>query len=300
MTDSLAPSPAIGLYLDMMKRVLTDSIFTDDPLAYFVPYRERPQTVIWKRIAVKMLQRFLLRYRLRVVEPYSDRWVDYTTLDQKALDAIRERGARWPVRAHTMIGLRRLSNLQHCAETVIREGIPGDFIETGVWRGGACIFMRAVLKVYGDTTRIVWVADSFAGLPPPDAQTYPADAGDPHSTLSDWLACSQEQVEGNFRRYGLLDDQVRFLNGWFKDTLPNAPIRQLAVLRLDGDMYESTLQAFNALYDKLSPGGFVIIDDYFLKPCAQAVHDFRKVRGISDEIRDIDGMAVFWRRSACP
>ena len=87
-----------------------------------------------------------------------------------------------------MIGLKRLNNLQHCAETVIREGVPGDFIETGVWRGGACIFMRAVLKAYGDTTRNVWVVDLFAGLPPPDAHTYPADAGDVLSTYSDWLA----------------------------------------------------------------------------------------------------------------
>jgi O-methyltransferase len=117
-------------------------------------------------------------------------------------------------------------------------------------------------------------------------------------TYAAWLACSQEQVEENFRRYRLLDGQVRFLKGWFKDTLPNAPVGRLAILRLDGDMYESTIQALDALYDKLSPGGFVIVDDYHLQPCAQAIHDFREARGIGDEIRDIDGMGAYWRRGS--
>jgi hypothetical protein len=94
----------------------------------------------------------------------------------------------------------------------------------------------------------------------------------------------------------LLDDQVRFLKGWFKDTLSHAPIERLAILRLDGDMYESTIQALDALYDKLSSGGFVIVDDYFLKPCAEAVHDFRTRKAIHDPIQDIDGLGAYWRR----
>jgi hypothetical protein len=195
-----------------------------------------------------------------------------------------------------MIGLKRLDNLQLCIESVLRDNVPGDFIETGVWRGGACIFMRAALEAYGDNTRSVWVADSFAGLPPPNAADYPADEGDRLYTYK-VLAVSRDQVEDNFRRYGLLDDRVKFLAGWFKDTLPTAPISRLAVLRLDGDLYESTAQALNTLYDKLSPGGYVIVDDYQLAPCVSAIHDFRKARGIDDEIHDIDGMGVFWRRS---
>lgn len=169
-------------------------------------------------------------------------------------------------------------------------------METGVWRGGACIFMRAILSAYGDTQRAVWAADSFQGLPPPNAAEYSADTGDRHHSYSPWLSCSQEEVEENFRRYGLLDERVHFLRGWFKDTLPNAPIERLAVLRLDGDMYESTIQVLNALYDKLSPGGFLIVDDYYLKPCAQAIHDFRGTRDIQDEIRDIDGMGAYWQK----
>ena len=84
------------------------------------------------------------------------------------------------------------------------------------------------------------------------------------------LAVPEEEVKANFRRYGLLDDQVRFLPGWFKDTLQDAPIDRIAVLRLDGDLYESTIQALDALYPRVSPGGFCIIDDYLaVKACGK-------------------------------
>ena len=174
-----------------------------------------------------------------------------------------------------MIGMKRLANVRTCVEDVLAEGVPGDLIETGAWRGGTTIYMRAILKVHGITERVVWVADSFAGLPRPDAIRYPRDEGDRLHTFPQ-LAVTLERVRENFRRDGLLDDQVRFLEGWFRDTLPTAPIETLAILRLDGDLYESTMQALECLYDKLSVGGYVIIDDYGnVAGCRQAVHDFR-------------------------
>jgi Macrocin-O-methyltransferase (TylF) len=212
-------------------------------------------------------------------------------------EPVRAQGLDWPARAHTMIGLKRLANVRECVESVLADGIPGDLIETGVWRGGTTIFMRALLKVHGITDRTVWVADSFAGLPPPDEAHYPLDRG---ITLHKFpqLAVTLEQVRDNFGRYGLLDEQVRFLKGWFRDTLPNAPIERLAVLRLDGDLYESTIQALEGLYDKLSVGGYIIVDDYGnVAACRQAVHDFRGRRGIDDPIRPIDWAGVCWRRS---
>ena len=78
---------------------------------------------------------------------------------------VRVEGRDWPARAHTMIGLKRLANVRECVERVLADNVPGDLIETGVWRGGTTIFMRAILKVHGVTDRLVWVADSFAGLP---------------------------------------------------------------------------------------------------------------------------------------
>lgn len=209
----------------------------------------------------------------------------------------RDLGLDWPAAAETMIGMQRLTSLQHCAETVLAEDVPGDLVECGVWRGGACILMRAVLAAYGDEKRCVWVADSFAGVPPPDKENYISDENLRLDLSADVLAVSETAVKANFKRYGLLDDRVRFLAGWFKDTLPTAPIDRIALLRLDGDLYESTIQALDALYPRLSIGAFCIIDDYHaISACRQAVADYRKRQRISAEITEIDGTGVFWRK----
>jgi len=164
-----------------------------------------------------------------------------------------------------------------------------------VWRGGASIFMRAYMKAH-NLPRTVWAADSFEGLPKPDAQRYPLDEGDQHFAAPE-LAVSLDEVKTNFKRYGLLDDGVRFLQGWFQETLPDAPIEQLALLRLDGDMYQSTWEALEALYKKLAPGGFVIVDDYgAVSACKTAVEDFRDANNITAEIHPIDWTGACWRK----
>jgi hypothetical protein len=206
-------------------------------------------------------------------------------------------GKYWPERAHSMIGHRRMDNVRECVETCLREGVPGDLMETGVWRGGATIFMRGILRAWGDTERRVLVADSFEGLPPPEAERYPADAGDGHHKV-DFLAVSQEQVAANFERYGLLDERVVFIKGFFEHSLPGAPVDRLAVLRLDGDMYSSTIQVLDTMYDKVVPGGFVIVDDYALAGCRKAVDDFRARRGIAAPMTKVDWTGMFWRKSA--
>jgi len=223
-------------------------------------------------------------------DPNNDRWGD------KSFDPDRRSlGRDWPRTAQTMIGAARLRNIRVLLEQVLASGIEGDILEAGVWRGGACIYVRGILMAHGVEDRTVWVADSFQGLPEPDAR-YPEDAGDRHHEY-DELAVSVEEVRSNFARYGLLDEKVRFLVGWFADTLPHAPIRKLAMLRLDGDMYSSTMETLEALYDKVSDGGFIIVDDYILKPCRAAVDEFRSRRGIVAELVEVDGAAVYWRKS---
>ena len=218
----------------------------------------------------------------------------------KPFDAeARLEGRDWPAMAQTMIGWRRLENLQRCAEDVIERGVPGDFIETGVWRGGALIFMRAILKAYSVEDRTVWGADSFQGLPEPDARDAVNTAADGSEVGAyEELCVTLEEVRANFEKYGLLDGQVRFLPGWFSHTLPQSPIARLSLMRLDGDFYESTYTALASLYPKLSRGGYVIVDDYGALPsCRQAVEDFRRAESITDEIIQIDWTGVYWRRS---
>ena len=203
----------------------------------------------------------------------------------------------WPVKAHTMIGAACLSQLRSLTEATLTDDIPGDYIETGVWRGGACILMRAVLAARGVADRRVFVADSFEGLPRPDAGRYPPDRGD-RLFQFDELAISEAQVRRNFEAYGLLDDQVVFLKGLFKDTLPSLKGHAFALIRLDGDMYESTMDALTNLYDGVSPGGYVVVDDYGkLVACRRAVDDFLGSRGLAPRIETGDRGSVWWRKA---
>jgi O-methyltransferase len=268
-----------GMYLDLMKKSLTFQLWDESKLFRLAPIDPHP---FFKRWLVNGIVNYLKRSGRQITESLPSQTEE------------RTKGRDWPPLAYTMIGLRRLDNLQACIEDVILNDVPGDLIETGVWRGGASIFMRAVLKAHGVAERCVWLADSFQGLPPPDSNKYPVDDGDRLHTY-DELRVSLEEVKSHFERYGLLDEQVKFLKGWFSETLPTAPIERLSVLRLDGDMYESTWDALVNLYPKLSRGGFCIIDDYNLTTCRTAVHDYRSQEGIDDEIRDIDGYGSYWQ-----
>lgn len=263
-------------------------------------------------------------------------------IDHPQQKEIRRLGRDWPSDAETMIGEERLLNIQKLAETVLGAEkphsmewpkIPGDFMECGVWRGGAGIFMRAILQDFIrredpdmeyshewdrgaeiavppeeriseshrrfeiKPARKVWLADSFCGLPAPNAAEYPADTGDQHHTQKA-LAIPLETVKANFARYGLLDDRVKFIPGFFKDSLPG-PVQKLALLRVDADMYESTTQALEAMYPKLSPGGFVIVDDYRnIKNTHEAVNDFRERHKITEQIQPADSWcAIYWRKA---
>jgi len=199
--------------------------------------------------------------------------------------------------AHTMVGRKRLDNIQHCLAVINSENILGDIAETGVWRGGSTIFMKGCMEAWGMRDRVLWVADSFEGLPVP---TLPQDEGHDFSIAKvPILAVSLDDVQENFRRYDLLDERVKFIKGWFRDTLHVAPIQRLALLRLDGDLYESTRDSLRALYAKVAPGGFIIVDDFNdFEPCRRAVLEFREQHNIGDPMEQIDWSASFWRKSA--
>lgn len=203
------------------------------------------------------------------------------------------KGEPWAKKALSMVSPERLQNLQDCCESAIANGVPGDFVETGVWRGGCTILMQAILKERQATDRAVWCCDSFEGLPRP----YMREDMDLNLHLYPQLAVSQEEVEENFRRLGLLDVNVRFLKGWFAETLPTAPIDQIAVLRLDGDLYASTKEALENLEPKVSPGGFILIDDIFDIPqCKLAVDEYRAKARITAEIVQVDWTGAYWRK----
>lgn len=268
--------------IEIFKEVLTGGVYDESawhPLQNESTEAKWPLLRRWKHRALVKLAKRLDSAGISVL-----RRVNF---DRKA----REEGLDWPLLGYSMIGRRRLDNLQFCVETALAEGLPGDFIETGVWRGGACMLIKSILDARQVRDRTVWLADSFRGLPKPKD----AADGDDLSEVG-LLAVSADQVRRNFARFGLLDERVRFLEGWFCDTLPAAPIQQLAVLRLDGDLYHSTMDALTHLYHRVVPGGFVIVDDYGSWPsCRQAVSDFLAARGEQPNIQKIDTTGVYWR-----
>lgn len=202
--------------------------------------------------------------------------------------------------SHSMMGRKRLDSLHDCLDMIRREETPGDIIECGVWRGGGCILAAGYLNAYDMDEKRVFVADSFEGLPPPSV------AQDQGLDLSKGrfpeLAVSENTVRENFAAYGLDRSNIVFLKGWFKDTLPKAPVEQIALLRLDGDLYESTMDALQSLYDKVVAGGIVIIDDYnALEVCRRAVNDFfARRREPLPELTIIDWTGVWFRKPEGP
>jgi O-methyltransferase len=212
--------------------------------------------------------------------------------------SLRARGADWPYAGLSMIGLERLDDLQACVEAIVADGVAGDVIECGVWRGGASLLARATLDALGDD-RLVWLADSFQGLPPPDLESFPQDRELDLSRF-EYLAVSAEEVLGYFKRFGL-DHGVRVIEGLFDETLPSLRGRRWSLLRLDGDTYESTWVALDALYPSLSAGGYVIVDDYrLIRECRAAVDDYRREHGITEPVEKNDWNSARWRRQDKP
>jgi O-methyltransferase len=279
-------------YLDLLKKSLSNELYLDMELrlSYIIACMSLKKQPVLE---------ILVHPKMHLREIYQD------FLEGRKLGRVRDfqaiiEGERVHVSHkynyfyHTCIGEKRLDNLEYCVQVCTRDKIAGDVIETGVWRGGACVYLQALLIVYGGTDRRLWAADSFEGYPAPNV---PQDAAIDHRpSLRPDQAIYQEEVEDLFRTYSVPLENVRFLKGWFKDTLPGAPIDRLAILRLDGNLYESTWDALSALYDKVSPGGFVIVDDYgALDACKQAVHDFIARRALKIELIPIDNDSVYWR-----
>lgn len=251
------------LKLDFLKRVITDSVNDETIYQEFFNKKMYPSEDVMRGV---------------VESPISE---------------LRLEGLDWPSRGHTMVGIKRLNNIENCLDYIRTNNISGDLIETGVWRGGCCIFMQLYLEMY-EMSKKVFVVDSFEGLPRPDIVKYPQDTGDMHYTLEN-LKVSLEEVQNNFKLYGALKENIVFLKGWFKDTLiNNEQIKDLALLRFDGDMYGSTMDVLNSLYTKVLDKGVIIVDDYCLGSCRLAIHDFKAANNIVDEHTPVDKCGIWW------
>lgn len=265
MTQKKVPkSPLYNAYLELIKRSLGDFLYDNDASRrhHFHPYTYT-----------------LLNTGEKITLS------DYESLKEEGLIDSKN--------AHTLIGLKRMGQLQTAIEILDKEGVQGDLLEAGILRGGACILMRAVLKALQNEQRSVWVADSFQGFPESELTAH----GITNPEQFNRQAASLTEVKALFARYQLLDEQVRFLPGFFENSLPDAPIETLALLRLDSDFYASTACSLKHLYPKLVEGGFIIIDDYYIfEGCRRAVREYRSAHQITTPLERIDAASVFWRK----
>jgi len=203
------------------------------------------------------------------------------------------------IRALSMVPQASLVDLGETVQATLRAGIPGAFVECGVWRGGAAFLMADLLVRAGVRDRRVWLFDSFEGHRPPaeiDGQAaleYAQRTDDPG--YLDNCRVAVEEVRTSAAALGL-ESVTEIVKGWFDDTLPatRERIGPIAILRLDCDWYDSVRFCLESLYDQVSPGGLVIIDDYYsYDGCAIAVHEFLTTRRLAHRIEQSRGVAFF-------
>jgi O-methyltransferase len=211
------------------------------------------------------------------------------------------------VRGHTMVpydGLATLANqVRHCEES----GIQGDYVELGTWKGGCLGIMAMSNLAWGASRRTIHGFDSFAGIPMPRADKddmawattdmrLTASDCDGSLTPAQQLIGPRIDVERLLSKIGYPTDRIRLHEGWFQDTVPQANIEKIAILRIDGDLYDSYVVALDHLYDRVVPGGFVIFDDWILEGCRRAVSEFFDRRGLNPFLSHVDQSIRFFQK----
>ncbi len=185
---------------------------------------------------------------------------------------IRTDEERWLRRvAVSMLGeYPTLTATFELAKSLIDREVPGDFVEAGVYAGAEVAVMAKAIMFTGATGRRVHLFDSFQGIPQPGPEDLEFLAA---GTQAGGASCPMADVKRNMRAWGIPDELLVWHPGWFDETLPGCDLGPIALLRLDGDLYESTKPCMQHLYPKLSVGGWCIVDDYPLSGCRKALHE---------------------------
>jgi len=238
---------------------------------------------------------------------------DITSPDwTKCLQPFREGNSGHANFGVTMAGIARMASMRRMIEDVVLHGLNGSYAETGVWRGGMTIFVTAAMQLHGLSSRPVYLCDSFQGLPLPRQGSMRAGSDAIFHTQNKMLSVGVQKVLQNFERYGINSSQVVPVEGYFVDSMPKLRSslmsrgEKLAILRMDGDMYDSTVDVLYNLYDLVEVGGLVVIDDFGWSPnvmfgARDAILDFRSLHGIegdaSHAVRNIDNTGAWFRKT---
>jgi hypothetical protein len=208
------------------------------------------------------------------------------------------------VQPYTMVGFERLINAYDVVKLAESKSLPGAIVECGVFKGGSA----AVMTMAGSVERQIWLFDSFEGLPEPTVEDgtmaieYSGDRSSGALEPIGQCVGPLDVVKGLFfEKLGVDAARVHIRQGWFQDTLPAArhEIGPIAVLRLDGDWYDSTRVCLENLYDLVIAGGFVVIDDYgYWEGCRRAVDEFLVARKLNVSLIPVDDSGVWFTKGA--
>ncbi len=182
------------------------------------------------------------------------------------------------VKPYTLVSIERAYALYQSVAYILKNRIPGDFVECGVWRGGSCMQLALQLIQSGALDRTIWMYDTFKGMTKPGPEDGEAEkrewaAREITPGHSDWCLSGLDEVRKNMFATGYPAGQIRFVEGPVEDTIPGNCPASIALLRLDTDWYASTLHELTQLYPLLQTGGVLLIDDYGAWEGAQKATD---------------------------
>jgi O-methyltransferase len=197
---------------------------------------------------------------------------------------------------YTMVRNRNLVNLYRLVQELGRRGVPGDIVECGTWNGGSAAMMALALsKDPTGAKRSLWLFDSFEGLPPPGQLDGTLEQEHYFEGLNKG---SQAMVLEAFRKVLAPTHNLHVVKGWFEDTLPRAEVQQISLLHIDADWFESVKLVLDTFYDRVSPGGYLVLDDFdYWEGCKRALDAFCQERDIGKlEIQKVDRYGAFFRK----
>lgn len=192
------------------------------------------------------------------------------------------------VKPYTMTSPEKLNALIHSVRYVVRNGIPGDIVECGVWRGGSMLAAARTLTEAGDTSRQLHLYDTFEGMSEPSEHDRRHDgrsaaemlAASPRSA-GVWAYASLEDVQETMGQTDYPADRIHYHRGKVEDTIPGHVPDRISILRLDTDWYESTRHELVHLWPRLVPGGVLLLDDYgWWEGARRAVDEWLEESGV--------------------
>ena len=198
-------------------------------------------------------------------------------------------------RTYSMASKQKVDQMEKLVKTVCSDRIPGSIVETGVWKGGMAMWIKSILKYYHSDKKI-WLFDVFDRFPEPVDQT--DKYIHPITSILFENAPTIQSVRDNFIHFNLYNN-INLVKGLFEHTLEITDTGSIAILHLDSDYYDSTLYVLRKMYDRISIGGYVVIDDYGNNwlACKKAVDEFRLERSITDKLFDLGSESVYWKKS---